>query len=481
MTCNTRKWTLLIVIALLLGPIFLSRGVVSAVEPTTFVLPGGIATTGVGAWGGMAGTVYPVAFNVDASPLTMTVYNLDVSGVKFTKVNPCCGPASGDAGLGAYAQVGVAGDTRLIDWPENGAQMFVNSIMGWNPATDGKGAWNAQTTKFTHDSARGADDGLGYRSYLQQCWYNPIDSLDPRDPWTNDFNKWNFQYNAEKYMGGVSDPEYDTFDLRMTVNKVGDSPKTYRIEWWVRLHQASSWDEDNRASNWGCPWNGALNNAATDTGDSENPGPPCFDEIPAETARVNGAWYRVESPGTPGADYFDVANVDFSTVYPHVGVHNGGASGNVGHTISWGDVVVVGEPVLQAGMATGGGWFIPDDDTFVGDTPGGKATFGFAAKQDDRKGSSGHLGFQYHVDKLDLKSTSYDWVTLSSTQVIFEGEGVLNGTPGFRFRVHAFDGDKTGGADRFTIRIWTGTDDYEMPTYRAEGELGGGQIVVHKK
>ena len=46
----------------------------------------------------------------------------------------------------------------------------------------------------------------------------------------------------------------------------------------------------------------------------------------------------------------------------------------------------------------------------------------------------------------------------------------------------AVDGDKIGtGTDRFEIRIWTGTDNFDSPTYRAEGDLGGGQIVVRKK
>jgi hypothetical protein len=101
---------------------------VGGADPVTFDFPGGTATTGSGAWGGMAGVRYPVAFDLDSCPLTMIVYDLDMSGVTFTKVNPCCGPAAGDAGLGAYAQVGIAGDTRVVDWPENGAQMFVTSV-----------------------------------------------------------------------------------------------------------------------------------------------------------------------------------------------------------------------------------------------------------------------------------------------------------------------------------------------------------------
>lgn len=134
------------------------------------------------------------------------------------------------------------------------------------------------------------------------------------------------------------------------------------------------------------------------------------------------------------------------------------------------------------GMATGGGWFIPEEDKATGLVAlGSRASFGFVAKQKDNV-SSGNLQFIYHGDNLNLASTSYDWVALSATQVMFEGIGTINGIPGYRFRVAAFDGDQTGGQpDRFTIRIWTGSDNWDAPTYRAEGNLGGGQIVVHKK
>jgi len=145
------------------------------------------------------------------------------------------------------------------------------------------------------------------------------------------------------------------------------------------------------------------------------------------------------------------------------------------------DLTVTGCFVLESGMATGGGWFIPESNAVGLTLDGSKATFGFNAKQ--KKGqSTGHLEFQYHGDGLNLNSTSYDWVTLATTQVMFEGIGTLNGEPGFRFRVRAVDGDKLGtGIDRFEIRIWTGTDNFDTPTYRAEGDLGGGQIVVRKK
>lgn len=178
------------------------------------------------------------------------------------------------------------------------------------------------------------------------------------------------------------------------------------------------------------------------------------------------------------------AGISFDTDEAKMGMMRVFVSGNPGNgTIIIRDLTVTGCLVLEEGMATGGGWFIPEAANSSNLTlDGSKATFGFVAKQKNDT-SSGQLEFQYHADELNLKSTSYDWVTLSNTQVIFQGVGRLNGEPGYKFRVWAFDGDKAGGQpDRFTIRIWTANDDgYDNPTYRAEGDLGGGNIVVHKK
>ena len=132
-------------------------------------------------------------------------------------------------------------------------------------------------------------------------------------------------------------------------------------------------------------------------------------------------------------------------------------------------------------MATGGGWFLAEDTGGTGNvTPDGRANFGFVARQKNGK-SSGQLKFRYLTDRLNLKSISYSWVTVSASQAMFEGVGRLNGVGKVKFRVRAVDGDKSGtGTDRFEIRIWTNQDTWGAPTYRAEGNLGGGQIVVHK-
>lgn len=188
---------------------------------------------------------------------------------------------------------------------------------------------------------------------------------------------------------------------------------------------------------------------------------------------VDGNWNTMEL--TPAGMTF---TGDMAQMQVFYGLYGYGAT----HGVTFGNIEVTGCLVLEDGMATGGGWFIPEWGNQVGlENEGGKATFGFVAKQ-KLGSSSGNLEFQYHADGLILKSTSYDWVTVASTQAMFEGIGEINGVDGYKFRVRAVDGDKLGtGIDRFEIRIWTNGGDFDSPTYRAEGDLEGGQIVVHKK
>jgi hypothetical protein len=145
--------------------------------------------------------------------------------------------------------------------------------------------------------------------------------------------------------------------------------------------------------------------------------------------------------------------------------------------------VVITAIKLVDGMATGGGWFIPESDKIKGLTPdGSKATFGFVAKSKNSV-ATGNLEFHYNADGINLNSSSYDWAQIATSQAQFEGTGTINGTGSFRFRVRAVDGDKlsAGTPDRFEIRIWTSGGEFDNPLYRAEGNLGGGQVVVHKK
>jgi hypothetical protein len=189
---------------------------------------------------------------------------------------------------------------------------------------------------------------------------------------------------------------------------------------------------------------------------------------------TDGNWSTMEL--TPAGMTF---TGDMTQMQVFYGIYGYGAI----HQVIFNNLEMEGCLYLEDGMATGGGWFIPEESNFVGITPGGKATFGFVAKQKNET-PSGNIEFQYHADDLKFNSRIYDWVQIANVQAMFEGIGKLNGEDGYKFRVRAVDGDKnSSGPDRFEIRIWmtgNGTT-WDMPTYRAEGDLGGGQIVVHKK
>jgi hypothetical protein len=193
----------------------------------------------------------------------------------------------------------------------------------------------------------------------------------------------------------------------------------------------------------------------------------------AQGFETDGDWETMEL--TPAGIKF---RGDMTQMQVFYGIYGYGVT----HSVTFRNLEVQGCFVLDAGMATGGGWFLAEDTGGLGNvTPGGKATFGFVAKQKNES-STGNLVFQYNTDGIDLKSSNYDWVNVATAQAMFEGVGRLNGMDGFKFRVRAVDGDKIGtGTDRFEIRIWTTGGDFASPTHRAEGDLGGGQIVVHKK
>ncbi|MBA7480880.1 hypothetical protein ES707_16343 [subsurface metagenome] len=57
------------------------------------------------------------------------------------------------------------------------------------------------------------------------------------------------------------------------------------------------------------------------------------------------------------------------------------------------------------------------------------------------------------------KSRDMTWLTVSSTNAKFQSEGTINGEGFYTYRVLAKDGDQAGDqSDKFTIKIWEGTD-----------------------
>ena len=96
----------------------------------------------------------------------------------------------------------------------------------------------------------------------------------------------------------------------------------------------------------------------------------------------------------------------------------------------------------------------------------------------------GNLEFQFQTGDLNLKSTSIDWLVISSENAQFKGQARVNGTEGYFFRVIAKDFGEPGvDTDEFDIKIWDGDpDDVDTSlVHNSKNVLGGGNIVVHKK
>ena len=126
-----------------------------------------------------------------------------------------------------------------------------------------------------------------------------------------------------------------------------------------------------------------------------------------------------------------------------------------------------------SGSAAGGGWYYPLDDS--GNAMPGTASFGFVT-QYVRKGVTGNLEFQYHIDeKLNLKSTSIEWLVVSGSNAHFKGQGTLNGVGGYSFDVICHDG--TNG-DTFAIKIWNAEGTL---IHSSHNTLSGGNISIRTK
>jgi|GEM_PF-5436761 len=151
-------------------------------------------------------------------------------------------------------------------------------------------------------------------------------------------------------------------------------------------------------------------------------------------------------------------------------------------------VVVAFDP--NDGFTTGGGWFIPDADSYVDSVPVtdtiGKANFGFVVKY--KQGAStptGSLEFVYKSGDIDLHSLDMEWLVITSaSKVRFKGLASINGEGEYTFKVTAEDNGDPGSNDTFKIEIWTGVVDTEngppSPKHKAQGVLGGGNIKIHQ-
>ena len=105
---------------------------------------------------------------------------------------------------------------------------------------------------------------------------------------------------------------------------------------------------------------------------------------------------------------------------------------------------------------------------------------------------TGETQFRFQVGNFDFRSTSYDWLAVSSWKAQFKGLGAVNGVSGYAFLLTAYDGDEQGGdgVDRFRIKIWRVSDNVVVYDNRfgapddlsgADPQaLSGGSIVIHR-
>ena len=92
------------------------------------------------------------------------------------------------------------------------------------------------------------------------------------------------------------------------------------------------------------------------------------------------------------------------------------------------------------------------------------------------------MEFQYKDVKVNLKSTSIDWLVISSVSAQFQGTATKKGKGPFTFRIKVKDNGESGvGTDEFDIKIGEGTDTEGDPFHKTRNILAGGNIRVHKK
>lgn len=142
--------------------------------------------------------------------------------------------------------------------------------------------------------------------------------------------------------------------------------------------------------------------------------------------------------------------------------------------------IVIYDP--DGGFVTGGGWIDSPAGAFPADIDlTGKANFGFVSKY--KKGGYvpiGNTEFLFNAADLNFHSTSYDWLIIAGFKAMFKGTGTINGEGNYGFMLTAIDGEISGGADQFRIKIWD-TDNNDAIIYdnNAATDLGGGNIKLH--
>jgi hypothetical protein len=205
---------------------------------------------------------------------------------------------------------------------------------------------------------------------------------------------------------------------------------------------------------------------------------------------TNGTVTETNGSGTCTASHTYTAPGVYSVVVTITDDDTGSASRGIDL-----QYIVIFDP--DAGFVTGGGWIMSP----VGAcqlTPAcasqtGKANFGFVSKY--KKGSNtpdGQTEFQFQAGDINFHSSDYDYGSLvvSGYKAQYKGTGDINGVPGYKFVLTAYDGDVNGGGgiDKFRMKITKNgvvvydnrigaSDDIDLANPLA---ISGGSIVIHK-
>ena len=149
----------------------------------------------------------------------------------------------------------------------------------------------------------------------------------------------------------------------------------------------------------------------------------------------------------------------------------------------------------DGGFVTGGGWIMSPPGAYVLDEDlVGKANFGFVSKY--KKGSQtpeGQTEFQFKAGDLNFHSSAIQLGSLvvSNFKAQYKGTGTINGQPGYKFILTAYDGDIQGGGgvDRFRMKIIRLSDNtliYDNAKGASDDidaanplAISGGSIVIH--
>jgi len=130
-----------------------------------------------------------------------------------------------------------------------------------------------------------------------------------------------------------------------------------------------------------------------------------------------------------------------------------------------------------AGYVTGGGWINSPAGSYAPNPSlTGTAHFAFISKY--RAGSSTPIGttqFFFKAAGLHFSSFSYEFMVVSGYKAQFRGTGTLNGNAGYRFKLTAIDGQRTGGGgqDKFRIQIWNSANTLVYDNQRSYDPVAG--------